>query len=111
MFDDRIIYDAHDIDLLQAVKELMLKTVYEAQNLNSITQITEIESDEKKFEHNSKHTLMKIDQSKIKKVETLSTFSSSEMTSTSMISHTSCDESPSESTYLSQGPTSHEQES
>ena len=88
MFDDRIIYDAHDIDLLQAVKELMLKTVYEAQNLNSITQITEIESDEKKFEHNSKHTLMKIDQSKIKKVESLSTLSSSEMTPTSTVPHT-----------------------
>ena len=46
IFDDDAIYDAHDIDLLQAVKEPMLETVHEAHHLDPITQITEIEYDE-----------------------------------------------------------------
>ena len=46
MFDESISYDAHDIDLLQAIKEPMLETTYELHDLDPITQITEIDSDE-----------------------------------------------------------------
>lgn len=48
IFDDDTIYDAHDIDLLQTVTESMLETIYEIHDRTSITQIIEIESDEKK---------------------------------------------------------------
>ena len=46
MFDESISYDAHDIDLLQAINEPMLETTYELHDLDPITQITEIASDE-----------------------------------------------------------------
>ena len=46
MFDESISYDAHDIDLLQAIKEPILEKTYELHDLDPITQITEIDSDE-----------------------------------------------------------------
>ena len=46
MFDDSTGYDARDIDLLQAIKEPMLEMTYEANSLDPITLITEIELDE-----------------------------------------------------------------
>ena len=87
MFDDKTTYDAHDIDLLQAVKEPMLETVFEAHNLNPITQITEIESDEEESEDNPKHTdeSREFDQSKDKNVGFLPTSGPSEMTSASTV--------------------------
>lgn len=39
-------YDARDIDLLQATTEPMIETVYEAQNLDPISTVVEIGSDE-----------------------------------------------------------------
>ena len=46
MFFDSTGYDARDIDLLQAIKEPMLEMTYEANSLEPVILITEIESDE-----------------------------------------------------------------
>ena len=51
MFDKKSRYDAHDVDLTQTITKSMLKTVYEVHNLNLLTRIIEIESnDEYKVE-------------------------------------------------------------
>ena len=50
MFDENFKYDAHDVDLTQAITEPMLKTVYEAHNLDPLTRIIEIESNDDEVE-------------------------------------------------------------
>ena len=50
MFNENIYYDAHDIDLLQAVNEPMLEITYELHDLDPITLITEIGSDDEEEE-------------------------------------------------------------
>ena len=50
MFNENTYYDAHDIDLLQAVNEPMLEITYELHDLDPITLITEIGSDDEEEE-------------------------------------------------------------
>jgi hypothetical protein len=49
IFDDNTYYDSFEIDLMHAITELMLKTTFEVNSLNSLTFITEIESNKKKY--------------------------------------------------------------
>lgn len=46
MFDEEGKYDAHDIDLIEVIQEPMIETVYEPENLDYISHIREIESDD-----------------------------------------------------------------
>lgn len=45
IFDDQISYNAENIDLMQLIRKLMLKTMYESLNMKTIIQITDIASD------------------------------------------------------------------
>ena len=72
MFDEKFKYDAHDVDLIQIVSESILKTIYEAHNLDSLTRITEIESNDdevekvdEKFSIPSFHSLVEMSTSEI----------------------------------------------
>ena len=86
MFDEKSRYDAHDVDLTQTITESMLKTVYEAHNLNLLICITEIESNDdehevekidEKFSTSSFHSLDKTSTSEISKNQLVLSFSSS----------------------------------
>ena len=94
MFDENFKYDAHDVDLTQAVSEFMLKTIYEVHNLNLLTRIIKIESNDEyevekvneKFSISSFHTLDKTTISEISKNQlVLSSSSSSRSVSKSII--------------------------
>ena len=46
MFDKEKKYDAHDVDLVQTIQKLMIETMYDTTNLNYISQIKKIESND-----------------------------------------------------------------
>ena len=84
MFDENFKYDAHGVDLIQAITEFMLKTVYEVHNLNILTRIIEIESNDdevekvdEKFSISSFHSLDKTSASEIQSKNQLVLLSSS----------------------------------
>jgi hypothetical protein len=105
IFDDETDYDSFEIDLMQTFTESMLKTIFEIISLNSLTLITEIESNENEYNESRNKSFIKqankSDQSKIvqinqdKEVEYLSSLNSSDFSTSSTSDKDTLDQSTS----------------
>lgn len=70
LFNDTADYNAHEIDLMQIIKESILKITFDALNLNYYTRVFEIEKDKKNKNLICQFRLMRILRLNLKKCNT-----------------------------------------